>query len=125
MSQIEKYIDDKLVRLINITISEVSDMFINDTEITMILKDGRIFYFRFDTYEHACEGLELIKSKLEPDWQEEFEDKIQFVFEPEDKLFGITFTDKQLFNLCGKYLNCLKVKVKCKDGAILIERIEE
>jgi len=53
-------------------------------------------------------------------WQEEFEDRLERNHDL--RIANPKMTD--IYALINQYFNTNKVKIKCKDGAILIERIK-
>lgn len=124
---IKKYIDDKLVKITNIT--QPRDISINDNIVELDLFDGRLITFEFDNYKNACKGLKLIEEKLEKEeWEEEFEDTMEFICDELACEHGINFTHRDIDKVLEKFLDVKyidqRVKVKCKDGMIQIERIK-
>ncbi len=122
---IAKYYEDKLVRLYSL--EDVDSFAVCDTKIQIIKNNGHTYTMEFDTYENAIIGLELIKSKMEEKFEEEFEDEIGSYNN------GIHFGNhySNFDKLLEKYLGLkryrfgeIKVKIKAKDGKIVIERIK-
>ncbi len=124
---IAKYYEDKLVRLYSL--EDVDSFAVCDTKIQIIKNNGHTYTMEFDTYENAIIGLELIKSKMEEKFEEEFEDEIKLFL----GMNGIEFVNKSIESIFSKYIgklptcggsNRYKVKIKAKDGKIVIERIK-
>ena len=124
---IEKYFDNKLVRMINC--GEIQDIAICDNYIRMTKKNGTVIDLEFDTYKSACDGLKLLKSKLK--WEEEFEDYIFRGFCKNAEQMFLGFNEHDISDLLDKFIYektqspiSNKVRIKARNGAILIERVK-
>ena len=121
---IEKYIDDKLEQVLNVTKMLRIERIMSNVHLS--LQNGKNIVFYFETDSSALQGLKLIKEKFkEEKWEEEFEDEMYNLGRYDG---GVTLAKQEITEVVEKYLgvsmwNDVKVKVKCKDGMIQIERI--
>ena len=125
---IAKYYEDKLVRLYSL--EDVDSFAVCDTKIQIIKNNGHTYTMEFDTYENAIIELELIKSKMEEKFEEEFEDICGYDGQVIPGTTECTLNYNLYYRsiselLCQYFGHGVAVKIKAKDGKIVIERIEE
>lgn len=121
--EIEKYIDNKLVQILNIT--EMEEISISGNNVYLKLVDSRLITFEFEDNEFARQGLQLINQKIkEEKWQEEFIGSFQYTLGDGLELSIYKKTFGRLIREYFGYDVMPKLKVKCKDGMIQIERID-